>query len=516
MRKILTVLIVVSLSMAGISQTLIIDGYTFQSGNRGFIAKAKITVKDGEETLKTTISDNEGHFYVTVPERESYTLHITSELYEELILKIDSKTKSAENKLFVKAKLRRLPGYLFEITMANERSSEDSIVDAITDTRIDVFNNTTFEEVFVLDDYPEPEFSLPLFKGNHYTVLLRKEGYITKRLEAFVDVEGCILCFEGLGSVRPGVTENLSQNNQIGVLLANVTLEKAFSGKTIVLKDLYYDFGKAFLKPGAKKELIKLTQMMKDNPGIKVELGAHTDSRGDSDKNRTLSQRRAANAVKYLVGKGIDEERIISYGYGESQLRNECADGVKCNEEKHAYNRRTELKIIDVVKSDERVKSLKQMKMMEKAEKEMEGLAFGGQVDVEDDREKIEEEEEEEEMNEDPVFDEINEEANTTEEEEIIEVSSEIIVESNVSSEVTENQNIVYKIVIKESSEPVAMDGDLYKTHNDLVEVKSGAIYSYLIGTFDNLAEVQKFYKETVQLVYPKSKIVKYQDGKIL
>jgi len=512
MRKILTVLIVISMSMAGFAQTVIIDGYTFESGNRGFISKAKVTIKDGEEALKTTISDKEGHFYVTVPERESYTLHITSELYEELILKLDSNTKSAENKLFVKAKLKRLPGYLFEITMANERSSEDSIVDAITDTRIDVFNNTTFEEVFVLDDYPEPEFSLPLFKGNHYTVLLRKEGYITKRLEAFVDVEGCILCFEGLGSVRPGVTENLSQNNQIGVLLANVTLEKAFSGKTIVLKDLYYDFGKAFLKPGAKKELLKLTQMMKDNPGIKVELGAHTDSRGAADKNRTLSQRRAANAVKYLIRKGIDEERIISYGYGESQLRNECADGVNCSEDKHAYNRRTELKIIDVVKSDERVKSLKQMKMMAKAEKEMEELAFGVQVKVENDNKKLNEED----KNGDVVADEKNNGDTTMQEEVISEVASDNNAEGSESLEVAANQSIVYKIVIKESSEPLEMDVDLYKTHNDLVEVKSGETYSYMIGSFENLAEVQKFHKETVQLVYPKSKIVKYHEGKIL
>jgi outer membrane protein OmpA-like peptidoglycan-associated protein len=355
-----------------------------------------------------------------------------------------------------------------------------------------VFNNSTFEEVLVEEHYADPNFSLPLFKGNHYTILIRKEGYIAKRIEAFVDVEGCILCFEGLGSVRPGVTENLSRNNQIGVLLANVSLERAFSGKTIVLKDLYYDFGKAFLRPGAKKELNKLTRMMKDNPEIKVELGAHTDSRGDAEKNKKLSKRRAENAVKYLTAKGIDPERIISFGYGESQLRNECKDGVSCSEEKHSYNRRTELKFLDIVKSSEPVKSLKQMKMFDKAEKEMEELAFGGQV-------KIEEKDSDKKADKDAVDDKLG--------------SKDKIDTPLATGKI---KDIIYKVLIRESATALPLDDDLFKTHVDLVEVKTETGYKYLIGTYLEMDQIKEYYNNTVKVAYPESTIVKYGNGQII
>ncbi|MDA8693070.1 OmpA family protein [Saprospiraceae bacterium] len=501
MKSILTFLLSVSSVCVLLSQSIVIDGYTFETGNRGFIADAKVVIMSGDDILKTTIADKEGHFYATVPEKDNYTLKLTSELYEDLTMSVRGDSKTDENKIFVKAAMKRLPGYLFELTMAEERQSEDSIVDAISDTRIDIFNNTKFEEVKVYENYPYPEFSVPLFKENHYTLLIRKEGYIAKRIEAFVDVQGCILCFEGLGSVSPGVTENLSRGNQIGVLLANVSLERAFSGKTIVLQDLYYDFGRAYLTQKAKRELNNLTRMMRDNPEIKVELGAHTDSRGDAEKNRVLSDRRAANAVKYLIGKGIDEERIISFGYGETQLTNECADGVKCSEEKHAVNRRTELKIIDIVKSDDAVKSLKQMKMMERAEKEMESLAFGGQVKIE------EKEKSAEEPIEDNFF-----------EKEIIEDSSlviQVLDSSNVTN-VVDPAEIEYKIVIKTTTYQIPADHDLYKTHKDLLEVESNGRYKYLIGSFSDLKDVQKFMKNTVTLVYPKAEIVKFSNGEIL
>ncbi len=499
MKSILTILISLSSAYVLISQSVTIDGYTFETGNRGFIADAKVVIMSGDDVLKTTIADQEGHFYATVSEKDNYTLKLTSELYEDLVMNIRGDSKTDDNKIFVKAAMKRLPGYLFELTMAEERQSEDSIVDAISNTRIDIFNNTKFEEVKVYENYPYPEFSVPLFKENHYTILIRKEGYIAKRIEAFVDVQGCILCFEGLGSVSPGVTENLSRGNQIGVLLANVSLEKAFSGKTIVLQDLYYDFGKAFLKPGAKRELSKLTRMMKDNPEIKVELGAHTDSRGNAEKNRVLSDRRAENAVKYLISKGIDEDRIIANGYGETQLRNECADGVQCSEEKHAYNRRTELKIIDIVKSDDVVKSLKQMKMMERAEQEMEGLAFGGQVKIE--KEAKSKKSNGKAINQEGVVD------------EVLPAGDSIM--SNLKDSVVPSE-IEYKILIKNTTYALPKDSELYDTHRDLIEVESGSGYKYLIGSFSELKDVQNFMTNTVKLIYPKAEIVKFSDGKIL
>ena len=314
---------VLSLLLTGFicAQDIIIEGYTYASGNRGYVSFAKISVFDGETLIKSSLSNADGLFTINVPKRNTYRLDIEHELYKPFSIDVDCSATAEGEKAFVKSELYRSPGYLFEVTMAEERVPGMEAVDAIAGARIDVYNNTTDEEVFVLDGHMDPHFTVSLIKGNHYTVLIRKEGFIAKRVEAFVDVEGCILCFEGLGTVSPGVTDNLSEGNLIGVLLANVTLERVFSGKTIVLKDLYYEFGEAYLTEGAKIELNKLVRLMNDNPDLKVELGSHTDSRGSDARNMDLSERRAESAVAYLIEKGISTDRIVSQGYGETKTQ---------------------------------------------------------------------------------------------------------------------------------------------------------------------------------------------------
>ena len=85
---------------------------------------------------------------------------------------------------------------------------------------------------------------------------------------------------------------------------------------------------------------------MIDNPTVTFEFGAHTDSRGSKESNQTLSQQRAQSSVNYINSKGISADRINAKGYGESKLKNHCADGVSCSEEEHQANRRGEIKVV--------------------------------------------------------------------------------------------------------------------------------------------------------------------------
>ena len=85
---------------------------------------------------------------------------------------------------------------------------------------------------------------------------------------------------------------------------------------------------------------------MSKNPEMKIELSSHTDARGNDAYNEDLSQRRAESAKRWLVSRGIKEDRIVAKGYGEKVLLNKCANGVECTEEEHQENRRTEFKII--------------------------------------------------------------------------------------------------------------------------------------------------------------------------
>jgi outer membrane protein OmpA-like peptidoglycan-associated protein len=85
---------------------------------------------------------------------------------------------------------------------------------------------------------------------------------------------------------------------------------------------------------------------MKLHPDLIIELGWHTDSRDYDDVNKRLSQNRADLAVSYIVNNGIEKNRIVGKGYGESKLVNKCRNGVKCTEKEHRMNRRIEYKII--------------------------------------------------------------------------------------------------------------------------------------------------------------------------
>jgi outer membrane protein OmpA-like peptidoglycan-associated protein len=84
---------------------------------------------------------------------------------------------------------------------------------------------------------------------------------------------------------------------------------------------------------------------MKEHPNVHVDISSHTDSRADNNFNMILSQKRAESAIQYLIEHGIDKNRISGKGYGETKLLNKCSDGVKCTEEEHQLNRRTEMKI---------------------------------------------------------------------------------------------------------------------------------------------------------------------------
>ncbi len=109
-----------------------------------------------------------------------------------------------------------------------------------------------------------------------------------------------------------------------------------------------YELGSANLTAESRKIIDeKLLVLLTQRPGVRIEINAHTDSRGSAASNQNLSDRRAQSVVNYLVSKGINNSRLVSRGYGESRLKNRCADGVSCTEAEHAVNRRTEFRVLN-------------------------------------------------------------------------------------------------------------------------------------------------------------------------
>lgn len=335
------------------SQNAIIEGFVFETGNRGFLNEVKIVIleKKSRAVRGETYTDFEGFFTLELLLGNDYIIQASKKVFKSTEVELSTRGTISGKKVFTKVEMDRKPGYLFDVTLA-ERRQENEVVDAIQGSKIEVYNNTKKKETMVLDDYQYPNFNVTFEQGNHYTVMIRKKGFFTKRMEAYVNVKGCILCFDGVGDVRPGVSDVMTRNNTMGTLLANVELDRVELDKSIEIENIYYDLAKWNIREDAAEELDKLLVTLKDNPGIIVELGSHTDSRGKDKYNLDLSQKRAEAAVEYLVENGIDTSRISAKGYGETKLVNKCGNGVECSERHHQMNRRTELKITGFLDND--------------------------------------------------------------------------------------------------------------------------------------------------------------------
>lgn len=112
-------------------------------------------------------------------------------------------------------------------------------------------------------------------------------------------------------------------------------------GCRLSLQPIYFDFDKHNIRPDAEVELAKILNAMEEYPQLNIHIESHTDSRGNDDYNMQLSERRAKSTLEWLVSKGIDRNRLSAKGYGESQLINNCSNGVNCSQEEHQLNRRS-------------------------------------------------------------------------------------------------------------------------------------------------------------------------------
>ena len=109
---------------------------------------------------------------------------------------------------------------------------------------------------------------------------------------------------------------------------------------------IYFDFDKSVIREDAKPELNKIIAVMNKYKNMVIHIESHTDSRGSAKYNEKLSERRAKSTYDYFIQQGIRVERITSHkGHGEYQLANDCGDGVKCDDDQHQANRRTEFVI---------------------------------------------------------------------------------------------------------------------------------------------------------------------------
>jgi outer membrane protein OmpA-like peptidoglycan-associated protein len=123
---------------------------------------------------------------------------------------------------------------------------------------------------------------------------------------------------------------------QLGALQAKT--QETERGTILTLDSVLFETNKVALKSGALQNLYPLVTFLRDNPERTIKIEGHTDSMGDEDYNLELSQRRAESVRMFLVQNGVEPNRIIARGYGETApvAPNDTAAG-------RQQNRRVEL-----------------------------------------------------------------------------------------------------------------------------------------------------------------------------
>ncbi|HSD05716.1 OmpA family protein [Flavobacterium sp.] len=111
---------------------------------------------------------------------------------------------------------------------------------------------------------------------------------------------------------------------------------------------IYFDYNMWYIRKESKKILNRVVELMNKYPEMVVEIGSHTDNRGNLKFNLNLSQNRADATRDYILEQGISKNRIIAKGYGESVPIIKCIPEDSCDEEQHELNRRSEFVIKDL------------------------------------------------------------------------------------------------------------------------------------------------------------------------
>lgn len=133
-----------------------------------------------------------------------------------------------------------------------------------------------------------------------------------------------------------------SKDNPFVIELIKINKEE------IVLKDIYYEFDSPNLTPKAMQTIKDvLYQILVNNPSIAIQINSHTDSKGRLSYNYQLSKKRAKSVVDYLIELGIDPERLVPKGWGEtSPIAPNTFPNGEDNPTGRAKNRRTSFSIL--------------------------------------------------------------------------------------------------------------------------------------------------------------------------
>jgi outer membrane protein OmpA-like peptidoglycan-associated protein/tetratricopeptide (TPR) repeat protein len=231
-------------------------------------------------------------------------------------------------------KIKRVPVIIRGVV--KDRETKDVLPDA-TISVINESGNTILTSV----THTDGQFEFEVNKGQQYIINVTKEKYS--------ESEKTI----GTASLRPNdevyseiFLEEQIDESEYGPAPKSIEQEDGAALQVIDIEYLNYDLDKTDIRPEATVALDRLIAMLKEYPDLEIRIESHTDSRGSDEYNMLLSKKRARSAFDYVVSKGIDPNRLLYQGFGETRLLNKCTNGVNCTEEEHEVNRRSIVKVV--------------------------------------------------------------------------------------------------------------------------------------------------------------------------
>lgn len=306
---------------------------------RGKDVIIKTRDKDSDTTIVPYAKIKINNDSITTNEKGEYTYFIEEDTQYNLLASKEKyfdandslSTKMSDKDEFEKVVLMEKDPDLSLLAFVLDAKTKE----ALGDVKITIKNTSTNRDFDTYTTAATGDYRKPL-KGNkvgdklNFKITLEKTGYVTKTIDFNHTIS------------KPGeIKLNELIDLNIGKVMVGMDL-----AKLIDIKPIYFDLGKSKITPAAAAELNKVVAIMKEYPGMTVELGSHTDCRSTAKSNMTLSMARAKASATYIASKGIPRARITGKGYGETKLLNGCACEGKltsnCTEEDHALNRRTE------------------------------------------------------------------------------------------------------------------------------------------------------------------------------
>jgi len=275
-----------------------------------------LNAETGEKAKKATVKTLQtGRYQLTLPIGKRYQFKVSSVNYQPIEYEFDMREvvqfSEYEKDLALKIKKKKIA-----IQLIDAETKVGIPLD------INVKNLNRRESIDILPNDEVGNYQISFRSGDQYEMKFYPKGYAYKDL-----------------------TLKIGEDTPDSLV---VELNPIKEEKTIVLNHITFEVNSADLEEASFAELDRVFNFMMENRAISIELSAHTDDRGEDAYNLLLSEKRAESVKRYLIDKGLTEDRLKSKGYGEQVPLVE-----NTSEENRAKNRRVEMKVIKVEEAKE-------------------------------------------------------------------------------------------------------------------------------------------------------------------